>query len=109
MKVIAAVAEKITATLVGREIIPEDDAGLYRYGIENGIVVAGNLLASLLFGLGTGRMGNILVFLFFYGSLRSFSGGMHCKSRTGCFTASLLILFIPAYLCDWEHYHRTGW
>lgn len=35
------------------------------------------------------------------GSLRSFSGGIHCKSRAGCFTASILILFIPAYLCDW--------
>ncbi len=101
MKVTAAVAEKITVTLAGRGIIPEDDAGLYRYGIENGIVVVGKLLASLLFGLVTGRLGNILVFLFFYGSLRSFSGGMHCKSRTGCFTASILILFIPAYLCDW--------
>lgn len=101
MKVTAAVAEKITVILAGRGIIPEEDAGLYRYGIENGMVVAGNLLASLLFGLVTGRLGNILVFLFFYGSLRSFSGGMHCKSRTGCFTASILVLFIPAYLCDW--------
>lgn len=101
MKVAATMAEKITVTLVGRDIIPESDAGLYRYGIENGITVAGNLLASLIFGLVTGRLGNILVFLFFYGTLRSFSGGIHCKGRTGCFIASILVLFIPAYLCDW--------
>lgn len=97
----AAVAEKITVALTGRGIILEDDAVLYKYGIENGITVAGNLLASLIFGLVTGRLGNILVFLFFYGALRSFSGGIHCKSRAGCFTVSILILFIPAYLCDW--------
>ncbi len=101
MKVTAEVSEKITVMLAGRNIIPEEDAGLYRYGIENGVAVAGNLLASVLFGLVTGRLGNILVFLFFYGSLRSFSGGMHCKSRTGCFIASILVLFIPAYMCDW--------
>lgn len=101
MKVVAEVAEKITTTLINRGIIPEEDAALYRYGIENGITVAGNLLASLLFGLVTGRLGNILVFLFFYVSLRSFSGGIHCRSRAGCFAASILILFIPAYLCDW--------
>ncbi len=101
MKVTAALAEKITVTLVSRGIIPEGDAGLHRYGIENGIMVAGNLLASLVFGLVTGRLGNILVFLFFYGALRSFSGGIHCKNRMGCFIASILILFIPAYLCDW--------
>lgn len=97
----AAVAEKITVALTGRGIILEDDAVLYKYGIENGITVAGNLLASLIFGLVTGRLGNILVFLFFYGALRSFSGGIHCKSGAGCFTVSILILFIPAYLCDW--------
>lgn len=101
MKVTAEVAEKITDMLAGRGIIPEEDAALYRYGIENGITVAGSLFASLLFGLVTGRLGNILVFLFFYGSLRSFSGGMHCKSRAGCFAASIFILIIPAYLCDW--------
>lgn len=101
MKVVADVAEKITTTLTNRGIIPEEDSALYRYGIENGIIVAGNLLASLLFGLVTGRLGNILVFLFFYVSLRSFSGGIHCRSRGGCFAVSIFILFIPAYLCDW--------
>ena len=85
MKVIAEVAEKITVMLAGKGIIPEEDAALYRYGIENGIIITSNLLVSL----------------FFYGSLRSFSGGIHCKSRAGCFAASILILFIPAYLCDW--------
>lgn len=34
----AEVAEKITVTLVSRGIIPEGDAGLYRYGIENEVV-----------------------------------------------------------------------
>lgn len=101
MKVVAEVAEKITIILTDRGVIPVEDAALFRYGIENGITVAGNLLASLLFGLVTGRLANILVFLFFYVSLRSFSGGIHCRSRAGCFATSILILFIPAYLCDW--------
>ena len=101
MKVTSALVEKITVTLVCRGIISESDAGLYRYGLENGITVAGNILASLIFGLVTGRLGNILVFLFFYGTLRSFCGGIHCKGKKRCFIASILILFIPAYLCDW--------
>lgn len=72
MKVTAALAEKITVTLVSRGIIPEGDAGLHRYGIENGITVAGNLLASLIFGLITGRLGNVLVFLFFLRGAQEF-------------------------------------
>ena len=63
----------------------KEDAELYQYGIENGIVVAGNLLASGIFGIVTGRPGLVLVFLLFYASLRSYSGGSHCKSRIRLF------------------------
>lgn len=101
MGVTAELAGKITGVFVRKGIVAEEDACLYKYGIESGITIAGNLLASLIFGLVTGRLGNIMVFLFFYGMLRSFSGGMHCKSKTGCFLVSILILFIPAYICEW--------
>ena len=101
MGVTAELAGKITGVFVRKGIVAEEDACLYKYGIESSITIAGNLLASLIFGLVTGRLGNIMVFLFFYGMLRSFSGGMHCKSKTGCFLVSILILFIPAYICDW--------
>ena len=100
MKVETAVAEKITIKLVNSGVISEIDTELYKYGIENGIIITGNLLASFLFGLITGRLGNILVFLFFYGTLRSYSGGLHCKGRKECFLLSIIILFIPAYLGD---------
>lgn len=101
MGVTERLAGKITGIFISRGIIAEEDADLYKYGIESGISVTGNFLASLIFGLVTGRLGNVLAFLFFYGMLRSYSGGMHCKSRTGCFVMSILILFIPAYFGDW--------
>ena len=59
----------------------KEDAELYQYGIENGIVVA------VLF-IVTGRPG-LVVFLLFYASLRSFC--------FGCFLISMAILFIPVY------------
>ena len=88
---IAKFAKKINEILIQKEIVQKEDAELYRYGIENGIVVAGNLLASGIFGIVTGRPGLVLVFL------RSYSGGSHCKSRIGCFLISMAILFIPVY------------
>lgn len=54
-------------------------------------------MASGIFGIVTGRPGLVLVFLLFYASLRSYSGGSHCKSRIGCFLISMAILFIPVY------------
>ena len=94
---IAKFAKKINEILIQKEIVQKEDAELYRYGIENGIVVAGNLLASGIFGIVTGRPGLVLVFLLFYASLRSYSGGSHCKSRIGCFLISMAILSIPVY------------
>lgn len=62
---IAKFAKKINEILIQKEIVQKEDAELYQYGIENGIVVAGNLLASGIFGIVTGRPGLVLVFLLF--------------------------------------------
>lgn len=97
---IAGFARKINDILIQKGIVQKEDADLYRYGIENGITVAGNLLASVIFGIVAGRPGLVLVFLLFYSTLRSYSGGIHCKSRTGCFVMSMAILLIPVY--TWE-------
>lgn len=94
---IAKFAKKINEILIQKGIVQKEDAELYQYGIENGIVVAGNLLASGIFGIVTGRPGLVLVFLLFYASLRSYSGGSHCKSRIGCFLISMAVLSIPVY------------
>lgn len=94
---IAEFAKKINDILVYKGIVQKEDADLYQYGIENGITIAGNLIASVIFGIVTGRPGLVLVFLLFYASLRSYSGGSHCKSRIGCFLISMAILFIPVY------------
>ena len=40
---IAKFAKKINEILIQKEIVQKEDAELYQYGIENGIVVAGNL------------------------------------------------------------------
>ncbi|WP_172681928.1 accessory gene regulator B family protein, partial [Roseburia intestinalis] len=65
---IAKFAKKINEILIQKGIVQKEDAELYRYGIENGIVVAGKLLASGIFGIVTGRPGLVLVFLLFYAS-----------------------------------------
>lgn len=44
---IAKFAKKINEILIQKGIVQKEDAELYRYGIENGIVVAGNLLEYL--------------------------------------------------------------
>ena len=101
MKAITVLSKKVSDKMVSRGIVQKEDVALYQYGIENGIVVAGNLLASILFGVLTGRLGVVLVFLLFYSLLRTYSGGIHCKSKFGCFALSMLILCVPVFSYDW--------
>ena len=58
-------------------------------------------MASALFGILTGRLGVVLVFLLFYSTLRTYSGGVHCKSKLGCFILSMLILLVPVFSYEW--------
>lgn len=97
MEGISSVAKKISRVLVKKEIIPEEEEGLYCYGIENGIVVAVNILTSVLVGAVTGRLDVIIIFLLFYATLRSYSGGIHCRNRLACYLCSTLVLFLPVY------------
>lgn len=94
---ISSFAERISNVLVKSGVVQKEDAGLYRYGVENGIVMAGNLLTSVVVGMVTGRLWIVMVFLLFYGTLRSYSGGIHCKSRWFCYLCSILVLFFPVY------------
>lgn len=97
MNLITEFSERLSSKMVDSGIVPKEDVDLYRYGIENGIVVAGNFLTSVVFGIITGRLGVVLVFLLFCITLRSYSGGIHSKSKLTCFVLSLLILMIPVY------------
>lgn len=97
MEGILSFAEKISNVLVKKGVVQKEDAGLYRYGVENGMVMAGNLLTSVVVGMVTGRLGIVTVFLLFYATLRSYSGGIHCKSRWLCYLCSVLVLFLPIY------------
>ena len=93
-------AEKLCGRMLEKNIIKEEDVELYIYGMTNGIIMLGNLLTAILIGIMTGRLEIVLVFLLFYASLRTYSGGYHLESKIGCYLCSSGILLIPIYSFD---------
>lgn len=93
--------EKLCRGMAEKGVIKNEDIELYRYGIRNGLIFAGNLIITVLVGIVTGRLGVVLAFLLFFMMLRSYSGGFHLESKWGCFLLSVLVLFIPIYTGDW--------
>lgn len=98
---IVAFIEKLCRCMAEKGVIKNEDIELYRYGIRNGIILAGNLIITVLVGIVTGRLGVVLAFLLFFMMLRSYSGGFHLESKLGCFLLSVLVLLVPIYTCDW--------
>lgn len=72
MGLIKKIADGICKLLAMQGIIQKEDLELYRYGIENGIIVVLNFLTSVVIGIITGRLGVVLVFLCFYVPLRTY-------------------------------------
>lgn len=97
MEKVALFAVKITGKLVKKGLIQEEDALLYSYGIENGTWLAASIFTAVATGMVTGRLGVVMVFLLFYSMLRSYSGGLHCRSRLVCYVCSAAVLFVPVY------------
>lgn len=83
--------------MVEQKIILEVEREIYAYGIENGFIIGVNFLTALLLGWATGRLYIILVFLFSYVFIRSYTGGAHLDNKVGCYFASSMLLLIPAY------------
>lgn len=94
-------AEKLCGRMLEKNIIKEEDVELYIYGMTNGIIMLGNLLTAILIGIMTGRLEIVLVFLLFYASLRTYSGGYHLESKIGCYLCSSGILLISIYSFEW--------
>ena len=100
MNVINSFAEKLSIKMIEKGIVKEKDIEICRYGIENCVVIAGNLITALVIGMITGKLGTVVVFLLFYSALRSYSGGIHCKDKFSCWLCSALILFTPIFAFD---------
>ncbi|MGB4657905.1 MAG: accessory gene regulator B family protein [Mobilitalea sp.] len=96
-QILTKVANSLSYQMMEKEVIKEADIVIYRYGIENGIILFLNVSTAFFIGIITGRLIEILVFLLPFITLRSFSGGFHLDNKITCYICSNLILMIPAY------------
>ena len=102
-------ADTFSLSMLEKGIIKEEDIPIYRYGIENGIILIFNMLTAFVIGILTGRLVEILVFLLSYITLRSYSGGFHLDNKIACYISSNLILMIPACASEMGYAFVRTW
>ena len=69
-----------------------EDKEIYRYGIQQGLNLALNILTTIIIGCLCGMLYPSILFLLSYMPLRSFCGGYHAKTHLRCYIYSVIMI-----------------
>lgn len=106
MEIFARLSHKIGDNLVRSNVVKEEDAEIYIYGINQILVSVLNVSSALIIGWFFGVLLEIVVFMAAYIPLRSFAGGYHAKTPLRCYIFSVIMLIVVSigikylYLAD---------
>lgn len=75
----AKLAEYLTQQLENENVIMPERRELYKYGFQNGLILALNFATSLLIGVAFGKVLSSVLLLAAYMPLRSYAGGHHSR------------------------------
>lgn len=98
-----SVADYLVNKMLQKNIVV-DDKEIYIYGLNNGIMILINFMTTFFLSFMMQKTFILLFFLVSFIPLRSYCGGIHCKSRILCYLFSnviiLLLLNIQNLFCN---------
>lgn len=94
MEFFAKLSYKIGDNLVRSNIVKEEDAEIYIYGINQILVSVLNVSSALIIGWIFGVVLEIAAFMAAYIPLRTFAGGYHAKTPLRCYIFSVMMLIV---------------
>lgn len=86
------IADYLIDRMMKKNIISKDDKEIYNYGLNNGFTVLINFITALFLSYIVRKTDVLLFFLVSFIPLRSYCGGIHCKSRILCYIYSNIII-----------------
>lgn len=110
MEFLARLSSKIGNDLVRSNVVKEEDAEIYIYGINQILTSVLNVSSALIIGLILGTFFEVMVFMAAYIPLRIFAGGYHAKTPLRCYIFSLIMLIVVSIgmkyliLSEWAYY-----
>ena len=94
MGIFARISHKIGDNLVRSNVIKEEDAEIYIYGINQILVSVLNVSSALIIGWIFSVVLEIVAFMATYIPLRTFAGGYHAKTPLRCYIFSVMMLIV---------------
>lgn len=100
------VCDGIVDSMVRGNIIHEEDAEIYRFGLECFTLMAIHYISYLLIAALLGRLWEVFVIALVFLPLRKTSGGYHAKTRLGCYIFSCIYVLATLVCYTWI---TNGW
>lgn len=84
----------LTNKMINYHVIDANDIAIYTYGLVYGFIIIANILTTLIFSYLIKELNTAIIMLLAFIPLRSFSGGLHCKTKAACYIISNTIIII---------------
>ena len=105
IKMLKELSNKITKKLVDINIIEAADSELYEYGFWQGGVLFFNFLTVVLLGILFNMLLESMIFLVFYGVLRTIAGGYHARTQNTCYILSIILMMVVLIMLKTFHWN----
>lgn len=97
----------ITSTLISHNIIKEEDAPIYEYGLQCLFLYIFNFFISIIIAIILKRLTICLLVNIFLFPLRGYAGGFHFKNPWICFAFSQFIIILPQLTLNSIIFNKT--
>ena len=77
----------------------EEQIAVVKYGLESIYILVTKMTVLTLAALVMGVVKEYLIFLFFFGIIRSTAFGLHANKSWECYVSSFLLLVLPPWIC----------
>lgn len=94
-------SEKATELLLRKNIIPEEDAELYAFGLHDMVMIIVLLVPVLVLAALIHMLGPAIIFILAYLPIRIYGGGYHADTEQRCYVSSLLKTILAILLIKW--------
>ncbi len=101
------IAERIVLWQIQKNVIKEEDKGVYVYAYETLLMRVINFLIAIIAGVVTKSLLAVVIFLVSYIPLRTYAGGYHSRNSIRCMIFSTLLIIGVALITKVSLYERS--
>ena len=84
---------KVVDSLCKNGFVTANNREIYEFGIETAFLKSVHIVTMIIIGAAFGLLKQTILFVICYSAIRTYAGGIHAKTKIGCYIISVLMIF----------------